>query len=181
MSPLRTSIFIAWGVFWLYWLISAAGAKKRSRTTRIGPVGVRISIIIAAVVLIRVLHNRLLVHAVTVQVVGAILFVFGLGLAVWARVHLGRNWGMPMTEKEEPELVTSGPYRLVRHPIYSGIVLAMLGTALATYVYLLVVFALMLVYFVYSARVEERLLAATFPDTYPSYRAGTKMLIPFLL
>jgi protein-S-isoprenylcysteine O-methyltransferase Ste14 len=44
----------------------------------------------------------------------------GLGFAIWARVHIGRNWGTPMTQKDEPELVTSGPYHLVRHPIYSG-------------------------------------------------------------
>lgn len=61
---------------------------------------------------------------------GVALVLCGLGTAVWARISLGRNWGMPMSEKEEPELVTSGPYGVVRHPIYSGIVLATVGTAL---------------------------------------------------
>ena len=55
---------------------------------------------------------------------GLALFVVGLGFAIWARVNIGRNWGTPMTQKDEPELVTSGPYRLVRHPIYSGILVA---------------------------------------------------------
>ena len=63
--------------------------------------------------------------------VGLALFVLGLAFAVWARVHIGRNWGTPMTQKNEPELVTSGPYRFVRHPIYSGILLGGLGTAIA--------------------------------------------------
>ena len=48
----------------------------------------------------------------------------GLGFAIWARVHIGRNWGTPMTQRDDPELVTSGPYRFVRHPIYSGILVA---------------------------------------------------------
>ncbi len=55
---------------------------------------------------------------------GAALFLGGLGPAIWARLHLGRNWGMPQTLKSEPELITSGPYRLLRHPIYTGILTA---------------------------------------------------------
>jgi protein-S-isoprenylcysteine O-methyltransferase Ste14 len=125
--------------------------------------------------------NTLAVHGPALQAVGFILFLSGLGLAVWARIYLGRNWGMPMTQKDEPELVTSGPYRVVRHPIYSGILLAVLGTSLATDLYWLVAFAVMAAYFVYSAKVEERLLTTSFPTTYPSYRTKTKMLIPFLL
>jgi protein-S-isoprenylcysteine O-methyltransferase Ste14 len=125
--------------------------------------------------------NSLAVHSPALETVGLILFLSGLALAVWARIYLGRNWGMPMTQKDEPELVTSGPYRLVRHPIYSGILVAVLGTSLATDLYWLIAFAVMAAYFVYSSKVEERLLTASFPATYPSYRTKTKMLIPFVL
>ena len=69
-------------------------------------------------------------HSLILAVIGTLVFACGIGLAVWARLHLGRNWGMPMTQRAEPELVTSGPYRFVRHPIYSGLLAAMLGTAL---------------------------------------------------
>jgi protein-S-isoprenylcysteine O-methyltransferase Ste14 len=86
-----------------------------------------------------------------------------------------------MTEKAEPALVTSGPYRFVRHPIYSGLLLAVLGTALATNVIGLVIVAVLGGYFYYSASVEERNLTATFPTAYPAYRARTKMLIPLVL
>jgi protein-S-isoprenylcysteine O-methyltransferase Ste14 len=86
-----------------------------------------------------------------------------------------------MTQKQEPELVTSGPYRSVRHPIYSGLLLAILGTALATNVYWLIALAVMAAYFIYSATVEERLMTRSFPAAYPAYRAKTKMLIPFVL
>ena len=140
-------------------------------------------IIAAAVVLLRFsgLHGSGAVDSVALAAAGSALFAAGLGLAIWARIYLGRNWGMPMTRKDEPELVTSGPYRFVRHPIYSGILLALLGTALASDLYLLIVVALMGAYFIHAARVEERLMASAFPDAYASYRAQSKMLIPFVL
>src|SRR5271167_4763271 len=133
MSALKTCILVVWVLFWIYWLISALGAKAGSRTRRTRPPGLIIGIL--GFLLLRVFGtNSLVVHDAILQVVGVIMFLSGLGLAVWARIYLGRNWGMPMTQKDEPELVTSGPYQLVRHPIYSGILLAMLGTSLATYI-----------------------------------------------
>lgn len=180
MSALKTSILVVWVVFWIYWLVSAVGAKEGSRTRRIRPPG--LLIIVLGFVLLRSFGaSSLAVHNPILQVVGVILFLSGLGLAVWARLFLGRNWGMPMTQKDEPELVTSGPYHLVRHPIYSGILIAVLGTSLATDLYWLIAFFVMGIYFIYSATVEEKLLTAFFPTAYPSYRAKTKMLIPFVL
>jgi protein-S-isoprenylcysteine O-methyltransferase Ste14 len=180
VSVLRTSILITWVLFWIYWLVAAAGAKQGSHTRRAR--APRLIVAVVALVLLRVFRgDALAVHSPIVQALGALLFVCGLALAVWARVYLGRNWGMPMTRKDEPELVTLGPYRFVRHPIYSGILLAVLGTALATEIYWLIAAGLMGSYFIYSARVEERLMADSFPTTYPSYRAKTKMLIPFVL
>ena len=88
---------------------------------------------------------------------------------------------MPMSQRVEPELVTSGPYRFVRHPIYSGILLALLGTALATNLLGLILVVVLCGYFYYSATVEERNLTAIFPTAYPAYRVSTKMLIPFVL
>jgi protein-S-isoprenylcysteine O-methyltransferase Ste14 len=176
---LRTVIYIVWAAFWVYWLLSAFGAKERAGSRRLGP---RLPIVVLAVVLTRIFPaHTATVHAPALKALGLVLFAAGLGLAVWARIYLGRNWGMPMTEKAEPELVTSGPYRFVRHPIYSGILLAFCGTALATNAYWLIVFGVCLVYFIYSARVEEGIMSSAFPSTYPSYRARTKMLIPFVL
>jgi Phospholipid methyltransferase len=115
-------------------------------------------------------------------------------VACWPRIlpvrdrtgvrHLGpsphrRQLGHTDVTKDEPELVTSGPYRLVRHPIYSGILLAVLGTARALSWLFLVALVLVGVYFTYSANVEERDLTEQFPGTYPEYRRSTKMLVPF--
>ena len=85
-----------------------------------------------------------------------------------------------MTQKDDPELVTSGPYHLVRHPIYSGILVAGVGTAVALSWAWLTAVALAGVYFVYSAIVEERDLTEQFPDGYPVYKRSTKMLVPFI-
>jgi protein-S-isoprenylcysteine O-methyltransferase Ste14 len=179
MPSLSAWIFTIWVLFWAYWLISAVGAKQGSRPTRARPPGL---VIIVVVLLLHVFQvNGLVAHTPLVRALGAILFLAGLGLAVWARIYLGRNWGMPMTQQEEPELVTGGPYRFVRHPIYSGILLGVLGTALAVNVFWLIAFAVMGAYFIYSARVEEKFLVSSFPATYPGYRARTKMLVPFVL
>ena len=86
-----------------------------------------------------------------------------------------------MAQKDEPELVTSGPYHLVRHPIYSGILVAGAGTAVALSWLWLTAVALAGVYFVYSATVEERYLTGQFPEIYPAYKRSTKMLVPFIL
>jgi len=182
VSTLRTAIAVAWVAFWVYWLVSAASAKQGTHRGLAGRLP-RLAIIAVAVVLLRFsgLRGSGTVDSVALAAAGSALFAAGLGLAIWARIHLGRNWGMPMTRKDEPELVTSGPYRFVRHPIYSGILLALLGTALATDLYLLVVFAILGAYFIRAARVEERLMAAAFPAAYASYRARSKMLIPFVL
>jgi protein-S-isoprenylcysteine O-methyltransferase Ste14 len=181
MHALRIAIPVVWLVFWVGWIASAASAKQGSRRSPAGRFpGLMLAII--ALVLFRGFHTSTLeVHAVALGVLGSVLFLAGLGLAIWARVHLGRNWGMPMTRKDEPELVTSGPYRLIRHPIYTGILLALLGSAIATNLYWLIPLAIMGTYFIYSARVEERLMSEAFPQAYPSYRSRTKMLIPFVL
>ena len=85
-----------------------------------------------------------------------------------------------MTQKDEPELVTSGPYHLIRHPIYSGILVAGLGTALGLNWLWLIAVGLAGIYFIYSATVEERYLAEQLPDAYPAYKHSTKMLVPYV-
>ena len=174
-------IVICWIAFWAYWLIAARSAKPgRSRGGRFA--GARVAAIIVIVYLARALGFRS--HSVqndpVLTGVGLALFVLGLALAIWARIYIGRNWGMPMTRRDEPELVTTGPYRRVRHPIYTGMILAVLGTALATTLYGLIAVAVLSAYFIYSATREESFLAEQFPDTYPAYKRSTKMLIPFV-
>lgn len=184
MHAVLLIIGIGWVIFWVGWLIAAFTAKA-SRDS--GPslyAAVRIGLIVVLAFLLRRSwsgpgHRALSDPALAG--LGLALWAAGLGLAVWARLYIGRNWGMPMTKREKPDLVTTGPYRYVRHPIYSGIILATLGTALATTPYALIVVALLGGVFIFSATREERFLTAEFPDAYPEYRAHSKMLIPFVL
>jgi protein-S-isoprenylcysteine O-methyltransferase Ste14 len=177
-------IFIGagWVVFWIYWLAASTGAKTgRNRWAQFA--GFRVGIILVVLLLLRL--RVLKGHAVTSNAwligIGTGLFVLGLALAIWARVYIGRNWGMPMSRKDEPELVTSGPYHTVRHPIYTGIILAMVGTTIAVSLYWLIAVAALGAYFGFSAVTEERYMAEQFPDAYPAYKRSTKMLIPYLL
>jgi protein-S-isoprenylcysteine O-methyltransferase Ste14 len=173
---------IGWAVFWLYWLV-AARSMKRGRHPWSREALIRVIVIAVAFGAARLgaFHGHLAHHAGGLRsAVGIAVFAAGLLFAVWARIHIGRNWGTPMTQKNEPELVTSGPYRLVRHPIYSGILLAGVGTAVALGWRILVIFALSGIYFIYAATVEEKFMTEQFPDAYPAYKRSSKMLIPFV-
>lgn len=180
MQALKTVVVVIWIVFFAYWLISALGTKDGTGGRRRIPLNAVTAV--AVVLLLRVARGgSLAVHSPALGAVGALIFAAGIGTAVWARINLGRDWGMPMTQKAEPELITSGPYRVVRHPIYTGLLAALLGTALVTNLLGLVVVAVLVGYFYYCASVEERNLTATFPIAYPAYRSATKMLIPYVL
>lgn len=178
-------IGILWLLFWVYWLALAAGSKKNIRNFSWGAGAVvrlvGLVVIYGIIILFAKLHTRPFTPNKTSAGVGLILFFAGIGIAVWARRHLGRNWGMPMTQKKSPELVTTGPYHWVRHPIYSGILLAILGSGLAVGEEWLVALLGTCIYFIYSAVAEERLMLKTFPASYPAYKSSTKMLIPFVL
>lgn len=114
-------------------------------------------------------------------IVGAFIATSGAVLAFSARFFLGRNWGTPGSRKANSELVTSGPYGLVRHPIYGGILLMMAGTAIELIATWWLMVAAASAYFLYSARREERLMTERFPDLYPAYRERTRILLPFIL
>ncbi len=174
-------IVVGWVAFWIYWLVAAGGVKEgRSRWAR--SLGVRVVVI---VVLFAVLRSRALGHVSPdrnpwLEGIGLVIFLLGLAVAIWARLNIGRNWGTPMTEKVDPDLITTGPYARVRHPIYSGIILAMIGTSIAVSLYWLVVTVFTGAYFIFSAFTEERFMVSRFPDAYPRYQQATKMLIPFI-
>jgi len=181
MRAVEVVFAVGWAAFWLYWLV-AAFSMKRGRVPWSRELGVRAAVVVIVILLIRLgafRHDELNTDPWRAGF-GLGLFALGLGFAIWARLHIGRNWGTPMMRKDEPELVTSGPYHLVRHPIYSGILAAGVGTAVGLSWSWLIAVVLAGVYFVYSATVEERYMTAQFPETYPVYKQSTKMLVPFV-
>jgi protein-S-isoprenylcysteine O-methyltransferase Ste14 len=172
---------VGWAAFWAYWLV-AAFSMKRGRVAWSRELRIRAAIAVIAILLIRAgaFRNHGLNSNPWRAGLGLVLFAVGLGFAMWARVNIGRNWGTPMSTKDDPELVTSGPYGLVRHPIYSGVLIAGAGTAVALSWGWLIAVALAGVYFGYSATAEERNLTEQFPHAYPVYRHSTKMFVPFI-
>lgn len=181
MKAVELVFATGWAAFWLYWLVAALSIK-RGRVPWSPGLRVRALIVVIAILLFRLGVFR--GHGLNTDPwragVGLVLFALGLGFAIWARMHIGRNWGTPMAQKNEPELVTSGPYHLVRHPIYSGILVAGVGTAVALSWLWLTAVVLAGIYFLYSAAVEERYMIEQFPDAYPAYKRSTKMLVPFI-
>jgi protein-S-isoprenylcysteine O-methyltransferase Ste14 len=179
-----------WLIFCLVWLIAALGVK-RNIVARPAWVRLPARIAIAAVVLlvfVRRVDDRLLVASVAVllaspvvALIGTLLCAAGIAFAMWARMVIGRNWGTPMTLKQGHELVTTGPYAYVRHPIYSGVLLAMFGSVLVMSLLWIVVLLLNGLQFIYAARREEQLMLKTFPNEYAHYMQRTKMIIPFVM
>jgi protein-S-isoprenylcysteine O-methyltransferase Ste14 len=193
MALVNRTIAVCWISFVAYWLVSARYTKRTAKATPWwgGTLG-RTAIILLVFLVLRspffwhpftriVGRYAAIVSTPVTRCVGAGICVLGLAFAVWARVHLGRNWGQPMTLREGHELVTTGPYAYVRHPIYTGIIFALVGTALAENIMLLAPFAALCAFFVLSAATEEKHMLREFPHEYPEYKGRTKMLIPFVL
>lgn len=189
MTVLRWIIPALWLVFLVYWAISAIGVKRSIRGTAWWKqAALRLAIIAVVIIIVSIpnVHRALRLAQAHLSgpfagAIGTALVGLGFGLAISARVNLGRNWGTPMSRKENPELVSGGPYAFIRHPIYAGILLAMLGSAIGENL----VFALVLIpfgaYFFYTARREEALMTEQFPAEYRAYQQRTKMFVPFVL
>jgi protein-S-isoprenylcysteine O-methyltransferase Ste14 len=190
MTIFQWTIAALWLVFITFWGVSALSAKRSLGVTPWWRQSLlRVVIVVLIVAALRVAGagpalramQAYQAHSQLLGGIGASLVLFGVGLAIFARVYLGRNWGMPMSRKAEPELVTGGPYAFVRHPIYTGIVFAMLGSAIGQSVIWALPLILFVPFFLYSARREEELMREQFPEQYPDYMRRTKMIVPFVL
>ncbi|HET8575009.1 MAG TPA: isoprenylcysteine carboxylmethyltransferase family protein [Candidatus Paceibacterota bacterium] len=185
-----------WTVFLFYWIISSFSVKRDVDGSwwGWGGSGWRLRMLYALVLVLlwryafpdaRGYHIGLLSSGwmlsgnLVLDVLGAVLCVLGIALAIWARVHLGANWSSHPTLKENHALVTSGPYALIRHPIYTGVIVAALGSVLVSLPWILL--ALLIAgMFVWRVKKEEALMTRQFPDQYLPYKARTWALIPWV-
>jgi len=189
MTFYRWLIPAFWLLFIAYWAVMAFGAKRNlgSAAGWRRQIGARLLIIAAVLLVLRFPGSRRAVREMMayrpgelLSLIGAAICGLGVAFAIWARTVLGRNWGMPMSRKQDPELVTRGPYAYVRHPIYTGVLFALLGSAIGQNLVWLLPLVPAVAYFVYSARQEERLMLQQFPVQYGAYMKRSKMLLPFL-
>jgi protein-S-isoprenylcysteine O-methyltransferase Ste14 len=117
-----------------------------------------------------------------IGLIGTIITLLGIGFAIWARIYLGKNWSSMPAIKVDHELIRSGPYNLVRHPIYAGVLFGLAGTVIIIGEPLaLVGLFLVLLAFLWKIRMEEKYLQAEFGDAYAAYKREVPALIPFLL
>jgi len=171
MNGLIGNAFTAlWIIFLAYWLISALRLKAvKTQESRGSRIVYQVPLLAAWILLFTrsslwgALGRRFFLQSPPVAVIGLILTVLGIAFAFWARYTLGQNWSSKVTIKVEHELIRSGPYAYVRHPIYTGILLALVGTALAIAEWRAVIaVTLAWVSFYTKARIEEKMLAQEF-------------------
>jgi protein-S-isoprenylcysteine O-methyltransferase Ste14 len=179
-------LWVAWLALWMAmapWVKAAAQSENAwSRLMHVGPLVLAGYLVAAPHVPIAPLNDHFAPFSSWLPAFGAGLTLVGLALAVWARVLLAGNWSGDVQLKEAHELVVDGPYRWVRHPIYTGLLVALLGTALAVGEWRgLIAMAIAAISFWRKLRLEETLMRRQFGEAYARYAKRAPALIPFVL
>ena len=180
---------VVWLAWLLYWFLAARNVKATRRREPFASFILNRGLLAVGGLLLAFhrqplhwLSARFLPLSMTVYWIGFVMLAAGLAIAVLARRRLGRNWSGTVTVKQDHELVRNGPYRFVRHPIYSGLLLAILGTAVAIGEWRgLIAFVLMTAGLAVKMQTEERFMRETFGEEYERYRAAVAALIPFVV
>lgn len=180
VTPDDPVIAICWMIFVAVWAVSAFFVKRTAERSlswlwllAVAAFGFGLIGVIPGV------RRPLWPQTAAIWAMANILTVTGLAVTLWARAVLGQNWSGAIVLKESHELIRRGPYAFVRHPIYSGLLLMLLGTALASArLSSFLVLAMTFVLVAIKARFEEQFMTRHFPDAYPEYRRQVKALIP---
>jgi protein-S-isoprenylcysteine O-methyltransferase Ste14 len=175
-----------WLVFVVYWAVSALSSKVAKKTEsggervqRMIPLAVAYVLLLYTATPLGWLDKRFVADSSAAAEIGVTLTAAGVAFAIWARWHLGANWSAIVSIREQHELIRSGPYRRVRHPIYTGMLLAMAGTALVLgEVRGLLAFAITLAAFYSKARKEEAWLTREFGEKFEAHARQTGMFLP---
>jgi protein-S-isoprenylcysteine O-methyltransferase Ste14 len=179
---------IPWIIFAVYWTIGALKTRKTAKRESFGwRYGVIFIEIIGFVLIfdhdaeIGALGHRVFPRTLDLRVICIALVWIGIALALWARWHLGQYWSGRITIKEDHKLIRTGPYARLRHPIYSGLDLAVIGTALAMDQWRCIMGAVVVMLgFVIKAKREEAMLRGQFGDAFEEHRRYTGFLLPRL-
>jgi protein-S-isoprenylcysteine O-methyltransferase Ste14 len=185
---LGDAISLPWLIFVGYWLVASLSVNKIERHEPSGEKLLRIGVAVVAFFLLDsndprfgVLNRRFLPWSYSIFALGALLTWAGVAFAIWARYHIGRYWSASVALKAGHELIRTGPYARIRHPIYTGILLSFVGTAIAIGRYRgIVAFAIMLISFIWKSRREEALLQGQFGPAFEEHRSHTGFFLPRL-
>ncbi len=186
------NFFIIATIFWvltgIYWIIAAQNIKHATQKEEIG---FRVFYMIFWVVpfaftffrilLIDWLYTRILPEKSVIEIIAFIGILFSLGFMIWSRVVLGKNWSGRIAVKDDHQLITSGPYTIVRHPMYTGFIFAFLFSAiLLGEVRGVISFVILLIGILMKLQKEERIVRNVFGTKYDDYAKRVKKLIPFI-
>jgi protein-S-isoprenylcysteine O-methyltransferase Ste14 len=182
-APLLVVLALGWTVVGLSWARPAGSAAKnepsRYRFLRLGILGLTFALLFWDRTRIGALGKRVLPPVPAIALTGFVLVCCGLGVAVWARAHLGRYWSDKVMLQLEHRLIESGPYAYVRHPIYSGVLLAVFGTALVEGEWRgALAFLILFINYSIKAKREERVLAEHFRPRFEHYVSHAGFLLP---
>lgn len=180
---------LMWAGWCLYWWVKARDTKVTvraesalERASHIVPVIVGALLLMTPTTPFPLFDARLYPWSWTIYWIGAVLVAAGLGFTVWARLTLGRNWSGTVTVKADHQLIREGPYGLVRHPIYTGLLLAFVGSAAARGEWRGVLAVALATYgFWIKLQREEAWMIQTFGPAYEAYRREVRALVPFIL
>lgn len=189
MSPIvHRPLLLLWSLFYVVWLGAALRGKRVARRESL-LLGLSHRLWLVPAIWLMffpvpahgILSLRLLPDVRATVLVGEALLAAGIGFAFWARLALGANWSGTVTIKEGHELVRTGPYAIARHPIYTGFLLAMLGTAVvAGTLGALLGWGLVIVSFWRKSRIEEQWMREQFGEAYARYADEVRALIPYV-
>ena len=192
MTPeFGNALRLAWLAVAFYWVWSARRVKKPTQTEPFIKrfVAYWLPLLVAVLLLgpgewfgHTLLREQFVPHSTVVESIGLSLCIFGAALAIWSRHILGRNWSGTVQLKQDHELIERGPYRLIRHPIYSGLLLLFTGNAVMVGDWRgILAIAIVFASFWRKLRLEEQWLSGHFGETYRLYVQRTKALVPSVL
>jgi len=175
-----------WEALGISWVAGMVFTKRTAQAQSVGSRLLHIVFVLTGAILLGApqlqigwLGEHFVPATSAVRMIALAITLAGCLFAAWARLILGANWSGRVTLKQSHELITAGPYSLARHPIYTGLLVASVGTALAIGEWKCIIgLPLIVLAFITKIRQEESLMMQAFPDTYPTYRKRVKALIP---
>jgi protein-S-isoprenylcysteine O-methyltransferase Ste14 len=183
------AVCVLWVIFFLFWILAAL--RNRQSVQRSEPFSSRlVNIILYGITAAMLLYDWRIAAPLSARFIpdhcmasftGLVIQAAGLGFALWAQKHLGSNWSAQVTLAEDHQLIRSGPYRIVRNPMYLGILAGMFGTAVVIgELRAFLAAAAVLAALLWKIKVEEEMLSRYFGEGYRTYKKDVKSIIPFI-